>query len=241
MIVGVPPDAGECIGFGDDLAGCLALPAMMETVDPAWPTQLVPSCNTSMGLAYPPRRFVALAQSWGKDAYVDSICKSDWMETFAVIAGRVVESLRDDYVCLDDAPPFDGSRCTAGCWMIETLSDDRACEEDPTCPQSWCPAATAEIVNRLEPCRDPSSGAECVPLRRDLGVVGSSGYGRRQCLVRQVPRNPGALRCGEPLGDGWYYVPADWSLHFCPELAFARSGPAPLLAIDSRVELRCPR
>jgi hypothetical protein len=241
MIVGVPPDADSCIGFGDGLDSCLAVPAMVEQLDPAMPTQLIPSCNTSMGQAFPPRRFVALAQEWGKSAYVDSICKTDWTRAFGVIAGRLVETLRDDYVCLGEAPPFDGSTCTAGCWMIETLDDGRPCDADPLCPQDWCPAATAEIVNRMEPCRDPSSGAECVPLKRDLGVGLSGGYARRQCLVRQVPRDPSAPHCGDPLGDGWYFLPDAWSMHFCPEVRFARSSVAPLLAGDSRVMLRCPR
>ncbi|MBI5499892.1 MAG: hypothetical protein HY907_06590 [Deltaproteobacteria bacterium] len=241
MIVGVPPDAAECIGFGDGLTECLDVPEMIAWVDPSEPTSLVPSCNTPMGQAFPPRRFVALAQEWGKNAYVDSICKSDWTQAFAVIGGRLVESLRDDYVCLAEAPPFDGATCTAGCWMIETLSDERWCDEDPECPSSWCPPATAEIVNRLEPCRDPATGAECVPLKRDLGLAVASGYPRRQCLVRQVPRDPAAPRCGDPLGDGWYFVPEPWSVHFCPEVDFARTGPVALLSGDSRVDLRCPR
>ncbi|MBI5489231.1 MAG: hypothetical protein HY905_17985 [Deltaproteobacteria bacterium] len=241
MIVGVPPDAEQCIGFGDGLAGCRDVPEMDARIDPANPTSLLPSCNTSMGQAFPPRRFVTLAQEWGKNAYVDSICKTDWTQAFAVIGGRLVESLRDDYVCLAEAPPFDGATCTAGCWMIETLSDERPCDADPACPPSWCTPATAEIVNRLEPCRDPSTGAECVPLKRDLGVTSFGGYDRRQCLVRQVPRDPAAPHCGDPLGDGWYFLPDAWSVHFCPEVDFARTGAVALISGDSRVDLRCPR
>jgi hypothetical protein len=238
----VPPDESRCIGFGDRIAECLDTAAMQERIDPAMTTQLIPSCNTSMGFAFPPRRFVQLAQAWGKDAYVDSICKDDWRTAFGVIAGRLVESLNDDYVCVDAPPPFDGSSCTAGCWLIETLDDARACASDPSCPQEWCPAgATAEYVNRLEPCRDPSTGAECVPLKRDLGTAIIGGYERRHCLVRQVPRDPLAFRCGEPLGDGWYYMPPEWAEHACAEVSFFRAAVDPLLDRGSSAALRCPR
>jgi hypothetical protein len=77
-LVGVPPDAPECNGFGDELAGCLSLPEMIPMIDPAQPTQLLPSCNTEMGLAFPPVRFVQAAQDFAERAYVASICRRDY-------------------------------------------------------------------------------------------------------------------------------------------------------------------
>jgi hypothetical protein len=238
FIVGVPPDASACIGFGDRLTGCLDVPEMIERLDPVTPSALLPSCNTSMGLAYPPRRFVQIAQAWGKDAYVDSICKMDWTAAFGSIASRRVESLRDDYFCLDDVRPFDADSCTIGCWMVETYDDGRPCAADPACPAEWCPPATMEGLRSIAPCRDPRSGAECVPLKRDLGL---DALGRRQCLIRQAPRDPASSRCGAVLNDGWYYLPVEWSTHGCPELAYRRSSTDPLFEPGSGAALRCPR
>ncbi|MBI5502074.1 MAG: hypothetical protein HY907_17660 [Deltaproteobacteria bacterium] len=241
MIVGVPPDEPRCTGTGDSLGACLGLPAMTARIDPASTADMVPSCRTEMGLAYPPRRFVELARLWGSDAYVDSICKSDWSAIFRTLAGRVVAGMGEDRVCLDRAPSFDGARCVAQCWLIETLDDGRECPADPSCPQAWCPAAEPETLDRLLPCTDPSTGALCLPVKRDLGTTRDGGYERRRCLVRQVPRDPLAYRCGGPLGDGWYFVPAAWSDEGCAELVFARSGALPLLARGSSAVFRCPR
>ncbi|MBI5487947.1 MAG: hypothetical protein HY905_11490 [Deltaproteobacteria bacterium] len=241
MIVGVPPDEPRCIGAGDTLAACLGLPAMTARIDPGSATTLVPSCDTDLGLAYPPRRFVELARLWGPDAYVDSICKTDWNDAFRNLSRRVVAGMGEDRVCLDRAPSFDGTTCVAQCWLIETLDDGRECSADPSCPQTWCPPATPESLDRLRPCTDPATGALCLPLKRDLGTTRESGYDRRQCLVRQVPRDPLAYRCGGPLGDGWYFVPATWSEESCAELVFSRSGSLPLLARGSSAAFRCPR
>ena len=93
MIVGVPPDAPQCIGSGENLGDCLAVPAMVERVDPAVTTMLIPSCNNSMGLAFPPVRFVRLALLLGDAAYVGSVCESDWRETTRGIARKIGERL----------------------------------------------------------------------------------------------------------------------------------------------------
>jgi hypothetical protein len=203
---------------------------------------LGPSCNTSMGYAYPPRRFIEMAQDIGKTfpTYVDSICKTDWHEAFeGLYEVGFVENLSDDRACLPEAPPFDPSTCMTGCFLIERLNDDRLCEPDPTCPQAGCPPATPETLNVVDPCRNPSTGVPCVPVERDVGTEGSVGFERRLCLVRQAPRNPFVERCGEPLARGWYFVPPEWSLHECQELFFARAGGGPLIDSLSQARLRC--
>ena len=90
-LVGVPPDVSSCTGFGDALTDCLAEPAMQEQIDPALTTQLIPSCNTLMGLAFPPRRFVQLAQRFGVNAVVGSICTDDYGGVLQSFASRIVE------------------------------------------------------------------------------------------------------------------------------------------------------
>ena len=94
MLVGVPPLDERCRGPGDELDACLALPEMQERVDPAVPSQLVPSCNTSMGLAMPPVRLVRLARQLGEDAYVGSQCETDYRGTIRGITDAVVARLR---------------------------------------------------------------------------------------------------------------------------------------------------
>lgn len=91
-IVGVPTDEPACTGFGNELEGCLETDAMAERIDPALPSDLVPSCNTAMGLAFPPRRFVELAQAFGDRAYVASICVPDYKDPLVRLAGRLLQA-----------------------------------------------------------------------------------------------------------------------------------------------------
>jgi hypothetical protein len=184
---------------------------------------------------------VRLAQEWGRNAYVDSVCRDDWNTAFGALAGRILQPPIGDFACLASSPPFDGATCTSACLLLETLDDARPCPADPMCPQAWCPAASPETLASLRPCRDPATEAECVPLKRDLGTILLDGLEHRRCLVRQVPRDPLAFRCGMPLGQGWYYLPEAWSSHGCPELAFSSEGPESLLELGSSAVLRCPR
>lgn len=93
LLIGVPPGP-ECDGPGDLLDGCLALPEMQERIDPAAPTQLIVSCNTAMGISFPPVRLVRLARQFGDDAYVGSICTTDYAGTIRGITDAIVERLR---------------------------------------------------------------------------------------------------------------------------------------------------
>jgi len=55
---------------------------MQERVDPDRSIDqggnLLPSCRSESGLAYPPRRFVEVAKQFGENATVQSICNSDF-------------------------------------------------------------------------------------------------------------------------------------------------------------------
>jgi hypothetical protein len=93
MIVGVPPDAPECTGSGEEIPACLSVPAMQEQLDPAMLTQLIPSCNSAMGIAMPPVRLVRMAQQLGDTATVGSICLTDYRDTIRAITQKVVERL----------------------------------------------------------------------------------------------------------------------------------------------------
>lgn len=246
LIVGVPPDAPECIGSGAGLEACLGVSSMQERIDPEDPTTTVPSCNTSMGQAFPPRRFVRLAidlANAGGKVYVDSVCKYDWSEAVRGITDEIVDGLTDDTVCVEPFP-FDPATCMTGCYLFETLNTGRACEADPGCPQEWCPEASPESLDVLRPCRDPATGEACTPLLRDLGTEGAAGFERRRCLVRQAPRNPFAEHCGDylaPLAGGWYYLPGEW-YGGCDNLRFYHPGTEELIDPESSfATLRCWR
>jgi hypothetical protein len=247
MIVGVPPDAADCIGSGDMLTGCLDLarnPAMEERINPAETSQLIPSCNTLMGLAFPPTRFIQLAQAFGANAFVDSICKDDWAGAIEGITNTLVERLPS--TCFPRALTFDTTTCTADCKVIETLADDRDCEADLSGCTS-CPPATIDELHNLPPCTD-GLGDECEPLKRDLGLVevtvGTTSTMRRLCLVRQAPRTPdGGGYCNAPAtgtaGEGWYYIPSEHSAESCPQVMFGRGETGSLIETGATAELRC--
>ena len=239
LIVGVPLDADVCTGAGNELAGCLGLSAMQAVENPARPGELVPSCDTTattgMGLAFPPRRFVELAQAFGDGAYVDSICKSDWTDAIRGITRKLVTHLPS--ACFPRDLSFDPLTCSADCQVVETLVDDGPCEPDPDCAD--CPPASADDLYGMLPCRD-AAGFACEPLKRDLGLVRSpEGTLRRQCLLRQAPRAAAGDGCADPTTEGWYYVPREQSVDACPQLVFARDATGSLVASGSSAELRC--
>jgi hypothetical protein len=64
---------------------------MEPGVNPAQPTELLPSCDTALGLAFPPVRFVQLAQSFGDRAYVASLCEENYGSLLTAVASRVVD------------------------------------------------------------------------------------------------------------------------------------------------------
>jgi hypothetical protein len=249
VIAGVPLDRSECQGPGEELEDCLDESSMQERVDPALPGQLIPSCNTSMGLAFPPRRLVQLAIEWSKSvgsSYVDSVCTDDWAGALHGITEQIVDDIRDDAVCLPTGFPFDPSTCTSPCYLIESLEGDEPCEADPSCPPAWCPPARPETLDRLEPCRNPATGDICAPLERDLGLDGAT-FGRRRCLIRQARRNPFLEHCGDfytPLEAGWWVTPAAW-WDGCDVIRFYRPpGSVPPFLVDpatSTATLRCWR
>ena len=67
----------------------------MVEVNPANPNELLPSCETSMGLAFPPVRAVQLAYAFGSNAILQSICQSDWSEGITDMA-RLIQSRLPD-------------------------------------------------------------------------------------------------------------------------------------------------
>jgi hypothetical protein len=101
-IVGVPQD-GPCQGNGDSLEGCLEHPDMvLEPEVFTTPTgneyiHFTPACSrvdSSTGvevtMARPGRRFVQIAEAFGSQGYVYSICNADWSPAMERIGGSLV-------------------------------------------------------------------------------------------------------------------------------------------------------
>ncbi|MFK7989928.1 MAG: MopE-related protein [Sandaracinaceae bacterium] len=87
-ITGIPVDV---VRSPPDFAGILADERMIERIDPAMPTRVIPSCNVvGRGQAFPPRRIVRVAQELsdrGATSILDSICQ----DNYAAAMGRVLE------------------------------------------------------------------------------------------------------------------------------------------------------
>ena len=177
----------------------------------------------------------------GCEAMVASICGSDWLDAVRGITDRLAERFLS--LCLPRELPVDDGACTPECAVVETLSDDRPCPEDPACPAARCPPATAGEALDPPHCVDPFTGGECRPYKRDLGLVrvGDDAW-RRQCLVRAARRRWDAATgtCGWPENAGWFYIPPERGPDACAELRFhdpldGGAGPEP----GSQAELRC--
>jgi hypothetical protein len=103
-IAGVPPDLVNAealaqVDFGNGTerdafyAGVLADPRMAEVPDPSKPPgegALTPSCDVAdRGLAYPPRRITQVAEAFGENGIVQSICQKDFGPAVDVIVGAI--------------------------------------------------------------------------------------------------------------------------------------------------------
>jgi hypothetical protein len=144
MIVGVPPveDAPMCNGFAENLGGCLENSLMRAMEDPDNPGYMQQSCISTDPTegAYPPRRFIELAQKFaaqspdtlGENVYVHSICTEDYTPAITAITNKIHEIVdkkgtgRELEVVKDPLDPR-GCTCMAECKIIETLPDSSAC------------------------------------------------------------------------------------------------------------------
>ncbi|MBI5498727.1 MAG: hypothetical protein HY907_00670 [Deltaproteobacteria bacterium] len=246
MIAGVPLEVPSCTGYGDELADCLDAPQMQPRLDPDRPAELVASCDTAMGRAYPPVRLVQVARSLGHAAFVTSICQPDWRRPLRALAQEVL--VRMSGTCFTE-PRMERDPATCRvprCAIIETLSDDRPCAPDPSCPPEWCPPANAEDPHDPPACIDPATGIACAPLKRNLGLGAPiDGEARRRCLVRQATPACVEDRCARPLDTGWWYQatgssdpgpPADPP---CPQFQLASGPEGAVIEDGSTVEVRC--
>jgi hypothetical protein len=111
-ISGVPVElvneqARSAVDFGNPSAreayyqGLLNDPKMQETPDPARTPgngNLLPSCTTATGVAYPPRRIVEVARQFGENGLVQSICQSDFAPALEAFLDKLSERFTESCV-----------------------------------------------------------------------------------------------------------------------------------------------
>ncbi len=199
-IVGVPNDDGGCQGPGDALGGCIERPEM----------EFVPykkregdnflvfkeACmrfdaeGEEVTGATPGRRYVKVAQDFGDNGYVYSICNANWSPAMEKIA----ELIRD--------------KTKGSCF-------DRALEWDPATETAKCDVF---LKYRFEtaglPCPAELEAAEGSVIRKTVSDGGDFSYELVSC---PLPKLPAPLACSEALAAvgekpetlGWYYCKND--------------------------------
>jgi hypothetical protein len=161
----------------------LAAPLMQTTIDPArgpGDGNLLPSCDTATGRAYPPRRIVEVARGFGDNGIVQSICQSSFAPAMKPIVDRISASL------------------TVGCLPIAFKRDAQG---KIACDVIWELPVSAGGTGSIELCSDRSFLKTPVdPAQR------VTADGRKRCIVNQVPVDTGAAKPTPQAGEsGFYY------------------------------------
>ena len=145
FIVGVPPNDLACNGRGNEIGACNDQPAMQETVRAdnelleyvcKYPTACTPpdppSAGDCIAEAFPARRFVQLAQAFGDNAVVQSICTDSFVPAVKALTEKLVEVFNSLTIIRQlevDKDPGNACRCVASCTIIEELGDISACPD----------------------------------------------------------------------------------------------------------------
>jgi hypothetical protein len=203
-ITGVPPDlvtpeAQAAVDFTDAPArdayynGILADPRMVETIDPSTNPgmgtgNLIPSCNgvDPNGhplIAVPPRRIVSLAQLFGENGVVQSICQSDFGPAMDAIINVIAKQL--GAVCLP-RPLVRSSDNKVKCNVVWELPKP-----------GMAPATTPTDCSQAPAYLGPV----------DTGRAAVNDRGGNNCNVTQlaVASTDIDAKTAPTGGDGWYY------------------------------------
>ncbi len=201
FITGVPQGTA-CEGYGDEIADCLDEADMTAELDPLVPNTIRPTCTSTSGSAMPARRLVEVAQAFGENAIVTSICTDDFSPAIEGLSSRL-HGLLDELAAYPDLPAShpvgEACSCTVACEFVERMqgADD-------------CPTG--------KPCRDSDDDGACDTVVDGLGVehslctIPQAGTAISGCDPADAPG------CGEAgithaIGDGgWYYLDEGWSV-----------------------------
>jgi hypothetical protein len=202
-IVGVPPklvekDVLDLVDFDDEASrnafyeNILNDPAMIEEVDPATNPgdgrgqgNLKPSCSRTIegdpvpSTAYPPRRIVELAQMFGANGIVQSICQEDFGPAMGAIIDIIAKQLGE--VCLP-RPLIRQANGLVPCNVVWELP--------ATKPEGAVTPLKCEELSFLAPV--------------DEGRAQTNDMGGVNCKVRQIPVLDRDVTT-PPAGEGWFY------------------------------------
>ena len=163
-ITGVPIDGSW--SPGDPIEDLRSL----QRVNPDNPNELIPSCMTSMGLAFPPPRLAEFIYSIGDAGILGSICRDDWSDTMMSIARAIRERMTFKcYVMPDDVDP------AMDCRLIEIAEDgtERAIPHAGEGVDGWsidstargCPSGQLQFSDGVE--IDGEVRLECVVVEEE--------------------------------------------------------------------------
>ncbi len=219
-IVGVPQgDDSPCQGDGVDLGeqGCLDDADMEIRVDTFTIPEtnqeyqhFVPACTREDGngnevtSARPGRRYVKVAQEFGRNGYVYSICNEDWSEAMRsiaeIIARQITPTCYNKQLDWELSPTDDCPDCgVAKCDVVVDYQRSGADLNDHTCPEELYDGlsdAEAEALKRRKSVEE---------VKADDGTVVS------KIVHCPLPKIPTPLNCDKVVdhvdqGDvGWYY------------------------------------
>ncbi len=191
-IVGVPEnlvdaDARANVNFSDEQSrnayydSLLNDPRMQEAIDPNRPAgegNLLPSCSSENGTAFPPRRIVETAKALGEGAVVQSICQDDFGPAVDAIIDIIKERLSG--LCLPKQ-------------LVRDASGEVGCEVLWELP----PPATAPV--------DTPTSCAAMPFLEPMDPPRVAEDGGEVCRIAQVPvvgQQP-APTAERP--EGWFY------------------------------------
>jgi hypothetical protein len=134
-----------CNGRGDEISTCNDQPAMQETVRAdnelleyvcKYPTDCTPpdppNAGNCVAEAFPARRFVNLAQAFGDNAVVQSICTDSFVPAVKALTDKLREAINAQAFRRQlqiDKDPLNPCRCVASCTIIEELSGIGTCPD----------------------------------------------------------------------------------------------------------------
>lgn len=226
-IVGVPSgnDVGgnsPCEGQGDQLQNCLDHPSMELKLGVIKDGDFVyrhfqPACErlvegAAVTSARPGRRYVNVAESFGSNGYVYSICNQDWSPAMRDIArviaqniGRQCYSDRLEWTRLDERKASDAA-------LID--------KHQEACSVGGCGVAKCEIVATFEYAVDSDLGcpaelglsdADADRIVREM-IKDEAGRNVRVKVSCPLPKLPSPLDCNKALAIyensseiGWFY------------------------------------
>jgi hypothetical protein len=172
----------------------------LQVVNPDNPTELRPSCDTAMGMAYPPVRFAELVYSFGINGILESICRQDWTPALQAITRTIQIKLPG--VCV--RRPLASTDADA-CRVIETLNDDRACPNAPDPADStFDPLDRPNDIWRLDLGTVEVPGPDGQPRSRRRCEILPADYDGDQCPDGSGVCPPAADDFPAGL-QGWFY------------------------------------